>query len=74
MLLLLLGVLLFGTICTVSFLITYWVFNMINQAKGGEEPNINNTIIVQFTTLVQNIVNVTGDMLSIVSGKFFGIV
>lgn len=74
MLLLLLGVLLFGTICTVSFLITYWVFNMINQAKGGEEPNINNTIMVQFTTLVQNIVNVTGDMLSIVSGKFFGIV
>lgn len=74
MLLLLLGVLVFGTLCTVSFLVTYWVFNMINQAKGGEEPGINNTIMTQFTTFIQNIINVTGDLLSIVSSNFFGII
>ena len=74
MFVLLISVLLFGTLCTASFLITYWIFNMINQASGGEEPSINNTIMMQFTSLTQNLINVVGDMLSIISNKFFGLI
>lgn len=74
MILLLFTILIFGSLCTVSFLITYWIFTTIKQAAGGEEPSINGIIMMQFTQLVQNFITAVGDMVSIVSGKFFGFI
>ena len=71
MIILLVTILLFGLLSTLSFFIAYYVTVMMNQSSSKSEPSINNIIMTQSTLLIQNIINATGDILSLVVGKTF---
>ena len=74
MLVLLLSALAFLGLMTGSFLITYYVFGILNQGASDSEPSINDTITSQMTQLVQMTITAAGDMLTTISSKFFGLV
>lgn len=74
MLNILLTFLITASLATASFLLTYFIFGLLNRSPDGSEPPINDVIMTQITNLFQTIVNAAGDMFSTISGKFFGFV
>ena len=63
--------LLFATLATVSFFVSYYVTVLMNQSTSTEEPRINNTIMTQATILIQTSINAVGDLTSLIASKGF---
>ena len=63
--------LLFATLATTSFFVSYYVTVLMNQSTSTEEPRINNTIMTQATILIQTTINAIGDLTSLIASKGF---
>jgi hypothetical protein len=68
---LLFSTLIFGLLTLVSLFASYYVTVMMSQSESHNAPRVNNVIMTQSTLLMQSVVNSSGDIISLITSKFF---